>query len=189
MTDPIVVRGSRKSVLRRRFREIQREHGAGTIVAFANGKSRVAQECLRGLMETGSITDPVYSREGFAVVKIVQDLDGGDVGPDTGADTSEAETESSQVTGDDAADTSTDEKTPPVPEDGGAQSDQDSTSPAETPKLASHPTPPPTSGPGSGVDAWRTYAATVTGTTYESWGLLSRAEIIANLEGKGAPVG
>lgn len=209
MTDPIVIRGPRKSVLRKRFREIQREHGAGAIVAFANGKSRAAQECLRGLMETGSITDPVYSREGFAVVKIVQDLDGDGipgeaVGVGSFSDQAEAENfiAESQVAGDDATntapdteqptasnpapgdvyqenvagettvDTSTDEKTPPVPEDGGAQSDQGST-------------PPPTSGPGSGADAWRSYAADVTGSPYESWAALGRQEIIDLLRSEG----
>lgn len=38
---------------------------------------------------------------------------------------------------------------------------------------------PPTSGPGSGVDAWRRYAAEVTGEPAETFADLSREDIIA----------
>jgi hypothetical protein len=44
---------------------------------------------------------------------------------------------------------------------------------------------PPTSGPGSGVGAWREYAAAVTGSPVESWGALSREDIIAQLDADG----
>jgi hypothetical protein len=45
------------------------------------------------------------------------------------------------------------------------------------------PQRPPASGTGSGVAAWRTYAATITGTPAESWADLSREEIIQRLDG------
>lgn len=44
---------------------------------------------------------------------------------------------------------------------------------------------PPTSGPGSGVTAWREYAAKVTQSPLESWAALSREEIIALLDNDG----
>lgn len=40
------------------------------------------------------------------------------------------------------------------------------------------PQRPPTSGPGSGLDAWRAYAAAVTGSPVESWAGASRDQII-----------
>lgn len=42
---------------------------------------------------------------------------------------------------------------------------------------------PPTSGPGSGVEAWRRHAAEVTGTPLEQWAGKSREDIIAALDG------
>jgi hypothetical protein len=44
---------------------------------------------------------------------------------------------------------------------------------------------PPTSGPGSGVTAWRAYAAAVTDSPVESWSELSREEIIELLDADG----
>lgn len=44
---------------------------------------------------------------------------------------------------------------------------------------------PPTSGPGSGVAAWREYAAAVTKTAVESWAALSREEIVELLDTEG----
>ncbi|MEU8264471.1 hypothetical protein AB0C02_28095 [Micromonospora sp. NPDC048999] len=43
------------------------------------------------------------------------------------------------------------------------------------------PKRPPTSGPGSGVEAWRRYAAEVTGTPVEQWAGKSREDIIKAL--------
>jgi hypothetical protein len=51
---------------------------------------------------------------------------------------------------------------------------------------------PPTSGPGSGVTAWRAYAAAVTDSPVESWSEMSREEIIELLDADGveqAPAG
>lgn len=45
---------------------------------------------------------------------------------------------------------------------------------------------PPTSGRGSGVEAWREYAAAVTDSPVESWESLSRDEIIELLDSEGA---
>lgn len=153
MTDPIVVRGHRKSDLRKRFREIQRERGAGTIVAFTNGRATHVQACLTGLLETGSVTEPVYSDEGFAVVRITKDPD---VGPEqwTMSNPAPGEIYQENVAGEAIVDTS-------------------------------HPTPPPTSGPGSGADAWRAYAAEATRSPYESWAALNRAEVIELLHSEG----
>jgi hypothetical protein len=47
------------------------------------------------------------------------------------------------------------------------------------------PERPPTSGPGSGADAWRAYAAAVTDSPLESWTDMSRDEIIARLDEQG----
>lgn len=47
------------------------------------------------------------------------------------------------------------------------------------------PERPPTSGPGSGVAAWREYAAAVTGSPAESWAALSREEVIELLDSEG----
>ncbi|PXY17352.1 hypothetical protein [Prauserella flavalba] len=47
------------------------------------------------------------------------------------------------------------------------------------------PQRPPTSGPGSGVAAWREYAAAVTDSPAESWASLSREEIIDLLAAEG----
>lgn len=44
---------------------------------------------------------------------------------------------------------------------------------------------PPTSGRGSGVDAWRAYAAAVTGTSLAEWADKSRDQILAELDGPG----
>lgn len=48
------------------------------------------------------------------------------------------------------------------------------------------PKRPPTSGPGSGVAAWRDYAAALTGSPAESWAALSREEIVDLLDSEGA---
>jgi hypothetical protein len=48
------------------------------------------------------------------------------------------------------------------------------------------PQKPPTSGPGSGAEAWRAYAAAVTGSPVESWESLSRDEVKELLESEGA---
>lgn len=48
------------------------------------------------------------------------------------------------------------------------------------------PERPPTSGPGSGVTAWREYAAAVTDSPLESWAALSREEIVTLLDSEGA---
>lgn len=47
------------------------------------------------------------------------------------------------------------------------------------------PQRPPTSGPGSGVTAWREYAAAVTESPLESWAAMSREDIIALLDSEG----
>lgn len=47
------------------------------------------------------------------------------------------------------------------------------------------PQRPPTSGPGSGAQAWREYAAAVTGAPVDSYAALGRDEIIALLESEG----
>lgn len=44
------------------------------------------------------------------------------------------------------------------------------------------PVRPPESGPGSGVAAWREYAAAVTGSDIDAWSSLSRDEIIELLD-------
>lgn len=44
---------------------------------------------------------------------------------------------------------------------------------------------PPLSGPGSGVEAWRKYAAEITGTPAESWAALSRERVIELLKSEG----
>lgn len=41
---------------------------------------------------------------------------------------------------------------------------------------------PPKSGPGSGIEAWREYAAKMTNSPVESWSTLSRDEIIELLD-------
>lgn len=52
-------------------------------------------------------------------------------------------------------------------------------------KPESAPQRPPASGPGSGVEAWRQYAAEVTGSPAGSWATLTRDEIIELLESEG----
>lgn len=47
------------------------------------------------------------------------------------------------------------------------------------------PARPPISGPGSGVEKWRAYAAEVTGSPVESWAALSREDVISLLESEG----
>jgi hypothetical protein len=47
------------------------------------------------------------------------------------------------------------------------------------------PQRPPASGPGSGVTAWREYAAVVTGSPVESWAALTREEIVQLLDSEG----
>lgn len=49
-------------------------------------------------------------------------------------------------------------------------------------RTVSGPRRPPNSGPGSGADAWRRYAAEVTNSPPESWANLSREEIIELLD-------
>ncbi|PWW50261.1 hypothetical protein [Actinokineospora spheciospongiae] len=51
--------------------------------------------------------------------------------------------------------------------------------------MDSLPNRPPTSGPGSSVTAWRSYATAVTGSPVESWDAMSREDIIARLESEG----
>lgn len=53
----------------------------------------------------------------------------------------------------------------------------------------SEPVRPPSSGPGSGVEAWRAYAAEVTDSPAESWESLTRDEIIELLDSEGADSG
>lgn len=48
------------------------------------------------------------------------------------------------------------------------------------------PERPPPSGPGSGVDQWRRYAAEVTQSPVESWSTRTRDEIIEQLDSEGA---
>lgn len=59
--------------------------------------------------------------------------------------------------------------------------------PTPTPVVTAGPEPqrPPTSGPGSGVEAWRRYAADVTDSPLESWSSLTRDEIIELLDSEG----
>lgn len=45
---------------------------------------------------------------------------------------------------------------------------------------------PPTSGPGSGVDAWRVYAAKATGMPAEDFATMSRDDVIELLDSGGA---
>lgn len=45
---------------------------------------------------------------------------------------------------------------------------------------------PPTGGPGSGVAAWRAYAAAVTGTPAAEWEAMSREDIVSRLDGAAA---
>lgn len=75
MTDAIELRGRRKSELREAFRAIERdpERGPGTVVAFANWDDTrpYVDATLRGLLETGSITEPVKDERGRAVVTIL----------------------------------------------------------------------------------------------------------------------
>lgn len=50
------------------------------------------------------------------------------------------------------------------------------------PVQPAEPVRPPTSGPGSGADAWRRYAAQVTDSPVDQWAGLSRDEIIELLD-------
>ncbi|WFE45312.1 hypothetical protein [Verrucosispora sp. WMMD1129] len=51
----------------------------------------------------------------------------------------------------------------------------------DLPPVPAGPQRPPTSGPGSGVEAWRKHAAEVTGTPAEQWAGKSRDEIMKAL--------
>ncbi|SCL31997.1 hypothetical protein GA0070616_4370 [Micromonospora nigra] len=72
---------------------------------------------------------------------------------------------------------------------GGSGIEQATAAPGEL-RGAPIPTPegsgrPPMSGPGSGADAWRKYAAEVTRSPLESWSALGRDAIIATLREQG----
>lgn len=77
--------------------------------------------------------------------------------------------------------------TEPVPQP--APTPTPSPAPAPTETSAPDPQRPPTSGPGSGVEAWRRYAADVTDSPLESWLSLTRDEIIELLDSEGVSHG
>lgn len=56
---------------------------------------------------------------------------------------------------------------------------------AETSRQPGAAQRPPLSGSGSGVEAWRKYAAEITGTPAQSWAALSRERVIELLKSEG----
>ncbi|MFW6091492.1 MAG: hypothetical protein ACODAF_06405 [Actinomycetota bacterium] len=56
---------------------------------------------------------------------------------------------------------------------------------APEPPESAGPQRPPVSGAGSGVRAWREYAAAVTGTPVKSWQHMSREQVMVSLDAEG----
>lgn len=77
--------------------------------------------------------------------------------------------------------------TEPAPQPASTPTPEPAPPPAEPVEL--NPQRPPTSGPGSGVEAWRRYAADVTDSPLESWSSLTRDEIIELLDSEGVSHG
>jgi len=163
MTDNILVlRGRRKSELRKAFRAVQRDQGPGTIVAFTGaGVLPFVDATIRGLLETNSITEPMYDGQGRALVRILGE----------GEDSRTAEPV--DLSGDDVDALVDPDFEPPEP---------------EQPAVTGDRNPPPQAGPGSGVGAWRDYAAAVTGESSEVWAEKSRTQIIEELSARNVPV-
>ncbi|WP_431976172.1 hypothetical protein [Micromonospora haikouensis] len=73
----------------------------------------------------------------------------------------------------------------PTEEPGGADAGQDGPAEPEPAPEGESPRRPPTSGPGSGNEAWRRHAAEVTSTPVEQWAGRSRDDIRRELYGEG----
>lgn len=160
MPEPIVLRAQSKKQLRLAFREVQRTHGDGVEVAFANARSPHVQQALRGLAETGSITEPVYTSGGYAVVKTVVK----NVEQPTFFDPPAEPISQQNVAGEELVVNQHEDEVPSPPS-------------ADLSDVKA----PPTSGPGSSVEAWRAYASAVTGTDIAVWAQLDRTQIIEEL--------
>jgi hypothetical protein len=52
-------------------------------------------------------------------------------------------------------------------------------------QVPSQPVAPPLTGRGSGIEAWRAFAAAATGTPAEQWASMPRADIVAKLAADG----
>lgn len=184
-----VFRAGRKSALRKSFRAVQDRLGVGATVVFANWDERHpwVEETLQGLYKVGAISQPeLVGADAVATIEAseadsaeeVRAPFSGPVEPAGESQQEEPETELQPIVQSEPAPQETDQAEASEPVD---------LTPAEAEATGArdYPEPPPRAGSGSGAEAWRDYAEQVTDIPGSELAVMSRADIIAKLEGEG----